>query len=327
VRPLVQFVAYTYGPEHLRQTPGDTGLWKDVQFAATAENVGADWLFIYNDEGNLRQTRVPLERRIIFLSEPPEIKNYYSHYLNQFGIVVSPMKPKKFKGVWIQRQGALPWHYAASYDELAAKDSEAKTAGLSVVCSGARKIPGHRRRFDFVSKLKEILGDRLHWYGRGVQEIATKNEAIAPFRYSIAIENNEIEHFFTEKLSDTFLGFSFPFYAGGPNLERYFDPGSFQYVDLDDPVTSANKLERAMDAGLYEERLPLIRESRRRVLDEYNLFNEAWKIIHQYGPSRARIPSLAKPVKLSPCKKGVRHWFLDQPRRVRRTAEWLKYRY
>ncbi len=327
---LIQLVAWTQGPGLVRNlAPDANGAWKDVQFAASTvtEDIDADWLLVYNDEGEFRQTRVPKERRIIFLSEPPEVKNYYSHYLNQFGIVVSPMRPKKFKGIWIQRHGALPWHFNGSYDELQAANYEDKSMDLSVVCSAARKLPGHRKRFEFVRRLKDIFQDRLHWYGRGIREIATKNEAIVPYRYCIAIENNAIEHFFTEKLSDAYLGSSFPFYAGGPNLQRYFDARSFEYVDLDDPLGSAKKIERAMDGGLFEERLPYIREARQKVLNEYNLFNEAWKIVHELGPSVQRIPSLAKPAKLSACKKGVRHWFFDQPRRVRRTVEWLKYRY
>jgi len=327
VAPLIQFVAYTYGPEHLRQTPGGSGVWKDARFVASSDDIDADWLVVYNDEGKLGQTRVPKERRIIFLSEPPEIKNYYPHYLKQFGIVVSPMRPKRFKGIWIEGQGALPWHLDASYDELLAENFEVKTAGISVVCSTARKIHGHRKRFEFVSGLKDILGDRLDWYGRGVRPIATKNEAILPYRYSIAIENNEIEHFFTEKISDCYLGSAFPFYAGGPNLQRYFDARSFEYIDLDDPEGSAKKIMRALDEGWWEQRLPYIREARQKVLNDYNVFNEAWKIVQEYGPALKKIPALQKPDRLHACKKGIRHWVLDQPRRMRRTVERLKYRY
>ncbi len=325
--PLIQFVAWTQGPLLQKHTPGDSGLWKAAQFVPATGDIGADWLLVYNDEGDFCETRVPRERRIIFLSEPPEIKNYYPHYLRQFGIVVSPMRPRRFRGIWVQRQGALPWHFDGSYDDLQSANFENKTADLSVVCSAARKIHGHRKRFEFVSKLKEILKDKLHWYGRGVREIASKNEAIAPYRYCIAIENNEIEHFYTEKLSDVYLGSAFPFYAGGPNLDRYFDPGSFEYLDLDNPEGAATKIEQAIAGGLWEKRLPLIRASRQKVLDDYNLFNEAWKVVQEYGPALMSIPSLRDPERIQPCKKGVRHWFLDQPRRVRRTAEWVRHRY
>jgi hypothetical protein len=327
VSPLIQFVANGYSAEFLRQTPQGSGVWKDLKFVASTENIGADWLIVYDNEGGVGETRVPKERRVIFLSEPPEIKNYYSWFVNQFGIVVSPMRPNKFKGVWIQRQGALPWHLKSSYDELQTANYETKTADISVVCSSARKIDGHRRRFEFVSKLKEIFQDRLHWYGRGVRDIANKTDAIAPYRYSIAIENNYIEHFFTEKISDVYLGYAFPFYAGGPNLDRYFDPKSFEYVDLDDPLGAAKRIEQALETGLFEDRLPLIREARRKVLDEYNVFNEAWKIVRDYGPALQGIPPLAKPDRLSACKSGVRHWAMDQPRRMKRTLEWLEHRY
>jgi hypothetical protein len=165
------------------------GTWKDLQFVP-GEMTEADWFVTYDDSPALTRTRVPKERRIIFITEPPQIKNYYAHFINQFGIAVSPMPLKRFKGKWIQRHGALVWYLGPTLEQLRAENCSAKQFDLSVVCSSARKFPEHRRRFEFVSKLKDILGERLHWYGRGVRDIDTKAEAIIPYRYSIAIENN-----------------------------------------------------------------------------------------------------------------------------------------
>src|SRR5262249_43360710 len=208
-----------------------------------------------------------------------------------------------------------------------AEDYGEKLFDLSVVCSSARKFAEHRRRFEFVSKLKEILGDRLHWYGRGIRSIDTKAEAIIPYRYSIAIENNYIEHFWTEKIADVYLGCAFPFYIGGPNLQRYFDPRTFQYLDLDDPAASAAIIEKAIEAKTFEERLPLIREERSKILIEYNFLNEVWRAIKEQETEAFSRPLAPAPRFLRNRKSGVRSWLLDQPRRVRRTLEWLEHRY
>jgi hypothetical protein len=300
--------------------------WKDLQFVP-GEVTDADWFVTYDAPPGHTSTRVPKERRIIFVTEPPQIKNYYSHFINQFGIAVSPRPLKGFKGKWIQRPAALNWYFGRTIEELKSADYSEKLFDLSVVCSSARKFHEHRRRFEFVSKLKEILGERLHWYGRGIRDIDTKAEALIPYRYSIAIENNYIEHFWTEKIADTFLGCAFPFYIGTPNLERYFDPRSFQYLDLDDPVRSAKIIEKTIEAKTFEKRLPLIREAREKVLMEYNFLNQIWQAIKESEAEVTWEPRAPAPQTLRGRKSGLRSWFLDQPRRMRRTLEWLEHRY
>jgi hypothetical protein len=327
VAAAVQFRAKGEGTQIFAQTPTGQGYWKDLRFISSVEDCGADWLVIYDDPGTGVKTCVPLQRRIIFLAEPPAVKDYYSHFINQFGVVVSPMPIKGFKGVWLQQHGALVWFFGASFDELWAADYDAKQNDLSVVCSSARKFEAHRSRFEFVSKLKEILGDRLHWYGRGIHDLPRKANAIIPYRYSIAIENNAIEHFWTEKLADIYLGHAFPFYSGGANIGRYFDERTFETIDISDPVGAAKKIERTIESGIYEERLPLIREARRKIMEDYNLFNETWKIVTKLTPMAGKVPRLAKAQAIASRKAGVRSWVLDQPRRVRRTLEWLEHRY
>jgi hypothetical protein len=302
-------------------------MWKDVRFIPSGEDCDADWLVVYDDPGERISTRVPRERRIIFLSEPPAVKDYYPHFINQFGVAVSPMRVKGFTGVWLQQHAALIWFFGASFDELCAANYDAKSFELSVVCSSARKFEAHRRRFEFVRELKDILGERLHWYGRGIRDVARKADAIVPYRYAIAIENNDIERFWTEKLADIYLGQAFPFYSGGANLGRYFDPNAFETIDIDDARGAAKTILRALEAGVYEERLPLLKQARRQVLDEYNLFNEVWKMIPKLAPQAAGAPRLSKAQAIMSRKAGLRSWVLDQPRRVRRTLEWLEHRY
>jgi hypothetical protein len=312
----------------MRQTPGGSGAWKDLQLISGPGAIGDDWFAVYDEPGHFAQTWVPKQRRIIFVNDPPELKNYYSHFLNQFGIAVSPMPLKGFKGIWLQQQSCQPWFlFGQNYDELKAANYEEKAFELSIVCSNAFKFEVQRQRLKFANDLKQIIGDRLHWYGRGIKDIPSKVQAIAPYRYSIALENNTIEHFWTEKLADIYLGCAFPFYAGGPNLQRYFPEGSFEYLDIKNPQASAAKIVKAMDAGLFEQRLPLIRAARQKLLDEYNFCNVVWEIIRKYGPEVKSVPALSKPQRVLKRTTGLRSWALDQPRRLNRTMVWMKYRY
>ena len=56
-------------------------------------------------------------------------------------------------------------------------------------------------------------------------------EAIADY---IALENSSHAHYWSEKLADTYLGWSFPFYWGCPNTSDYFPEQSLCQIDRDD---------------------------------------------------------------------------------------------
>ena len=68
------------------------------------------------------------------------------------------------------------------------------------------------------------------------------------------------------------LGLTLPFYAGCPNASDYFPADSFVPIDMRDPDQAIETIRRAIADNEYEKRLPAIREARRRVLYEHNLF-------------------------------------------------------
>ena len=132
-----------------------------------------------------------------------------------------------YKGRVLKQHPALPWYYGAnwkdgtgsSWDEL--RRHPAKTRRISVVASDKDWRPEYKARLLFVKTLRDVLGDELDVFGRGRRPIDDKAEAIAPYRYHIVLENNMVDHFWTEKLADAYLGEAFPIYSGGGELARY----------------------------------------------------------------------------------------------------------
>ena len=57
---------------------GHCGL--DIRFAP---DTGDDWIVVFDDIAAPFQTRVPLNRRIVFVTEPPEFKRYPPSFINQ----------------------------------------------------------------------------------------------------------------------------------------------------------------------------------------------------------------------------------------------------
>lgn len=141
---------------------------------------------------------------------------------------------------------------------------------ISVICSNLMHSPAHCVRLAFVRALKERLGDRLHWFGNGVNRIDQKWDGISPYKYTIVLENQRADDVITEKLYDSFLAYSCPIYWGAPNACSYFPKESFEDIDITDIKASVLKVERILELNRYKERIPHVRKARNIVLNKCN---------------------------------------------------------
>ncbi len=149
----------------------------------------------------------------------------------------------------------------------------------------------HNKRFRFMQELVKALPE-MHVFGRtpGHIPLDDKAQAFDTYRYSIILENHIQKHHWTEKLADAFLGLTLPFYVGCPNVTDYFPEESVIPIDIYAPVDEAVQIIRqAIENKAYQKRLPAIREARRRVLFEHNLFSILSREIEKsHDPSRAK---------------------------------------
>lgn len=147
-----------------------------------------------------------------------------------------------------------------------------KTKLLSVICSDQTWTEDHKLRLKFVKSLKAHFGDKIDWFGNGIQSLEQKWDGIAPYKYHIALENQSRNNVITEKLYDTFLGLAYPIYYGAPNASEYFDSNSFSTIDIVDIKGSIEIIEKILESDLYEQRLSAVIASKNLVLSKYNLF-------------------------------------------------------
>jgi hypothetical protein len=106
---------------------------------------------------------------------------------------------------------------------------------------------------------------------------------LAPYRFSLAIENSVGPHLWTEKVADCFLAWTVPLYFGCTNLEQYFPEDSFLRVDADNPAAVRATLEKLRESNEWERRLPALEVARRRILGEYQIFPWLARAINTYG--------------------------------------------
>lgn len=279
--PSIAFMTVHSRFPWLRQLVDDIGEGWRFTFNEIAEDCA--FIVVYDEPSAPITTHVPVQQRMVILSEPPGIKTYTPAYLAQFGIVMGPIEPKNHVGHWIAAHPALPWFFGIGFgkdglhvnldlDSLRALPPPEKINAISVVISSKAQLPKHRARLAFVEKLQTRLGERLHIFGRGFKQIDDKAEAILPYAYHLVLENNDIPHFWTEKTADAYLGWAFPVFSGCNNLGDYMPSGSFLPVDIEAQDTAIAAIEAMLEQDNYISHLPALLLARERLLREHNLF-------------------------------------------------------
>ena len=80
------------------------------------------------------------------------------------------------------------------------------------------------------------------------------------------------------KLIDCFMGLSFPFYYGAPNVSNFFPENSYKNIDIYDLKKSIEIIEGGINNNFYEKNLEALVESKNLACREYNLFYRLSKI-------------------------------------------------
>lgn len=176
----------------------------------------------------------------------------------------------------------MPWLVSMSYDELfdLKLADVVKEKELSWITSNKSSYSGHGLRLDFLSFMREA-DVAFDLYGRGFNPIELKQDALLPYKYSIAIENTSVDDYWTEKIIDCFLTYTMPIYYGAKNIDAFFPKESYLWVDVAKPQESIDKIKGAMADGLWEKNLDAIIEARNLVLNEYQFFPYCTKLIQE----------------------------------------------
>lgn len=222
--------------------------------------------------------------------EPNILNNFYPQgFLDQFDVIFSDRGDLRHPRV-IRTQPMLAWWVGVGGGHAFARDVRmhykdlckpvdpaVKTRGCSMICSSKAVTESHRRRLAFARAIGEH--PEVDLYGYGHIDLHDKWDALHQYRVHIGIENSSSEHYWTEKASDAFLAESFLLYSGCTNFEDYFPKDSFMRIDLDDLEGTVAAVKQASTPEFYQSRLPAIREAKRRVLEEHNLFPNLARLI------------------------------------------------
>ena len=250
-----------------------------------------DWLVVYDEmpmKGDIsmweaEELACPRERTILITVEPPSIKLYPRCYTSQFGYVLTTHSPVALPHPnRIYGEGCLDWCAGITYEEAHAKHDFPKSKTIATVCSAKQQTHTlHSKRYALTKYIADRLPE-LDWYGWGVKQLDKKVDAQDDYRYSIAVENYVAPYHWTDKIADPLLSMCLTFYVGDPRLEEVFPAESFIRIPLENHEEAYQIIRKAIDENEYEKRLPAIREARRRLIEQNNMFNRVASLISQH---------------------------------------------
>lgn len=275
---LVRLIG-NYDPSDLmRMTPGCLGVWDDVQF--TVEPVHEfDYLIILNDPPAVLEVECTPQGVWILVQEPPTSVHKCWHINPSYAFRTFTTDVELVGSEYVQTHPALSWYINRNYDSLLQCDVPEKSRRLSWVTSNTRYLSGHRTRLKFMKNIESKIAFDL--FGRGYRPIADKWHGLAPYKYSLAIENYRNSHYWSEKINDCFLAWTMPIYYGCTRISDYFPAEAMIQID----ITASNvveQIESALADDPWPRRLDAIAHARELVLNQYQLFPFLVQQIRQF---------------------------------------------
>ncbi|CAH6418478.1 Hypothetical protein POVN_LOCUS194 [uncultured virus] len=261
----------------LHQSEDGKGHWGDVELVLS----NPDYYVILNHPRP--GVHYAPEKSIAMRMEPLVQRSHWPKWV----------EPSEREFLYVQKRNNLMWHLSKPYVYLNSTPIE-KTKGdrLSTITSGNNFRYGHIKRLALNAFLDTHM-DTFDLYGRDPfpyksyrGPVATKDEGLFPYKYTIAAENSVEHDYFTEKLSDAILSECLTFYWGCPNVEDYIDPRAFIRVDAENPQSVLDTIKTSIANDEWSKRLPYIKAAKAKILNELQFMPTLDRILKTVDTTR-----------------------------------------
>lgn len=145
-----------------------------------------------------------------------------------------------------------------------------KEKDISILCSDKVLCPLHKFRLELARRCrKDELADTFGKFDGGAY-VKSVDETLDDYRYSIVIENDQSDYYFSERLTSCFMAQTVPVYLGARKIADFFNPdGIIQLQDTD--VEHAVQLIKQCGREDYEARREAIMDNYNRVQEYVNM--------------------------------------------------------
>jgi hypothetical protein len=311
LKPAILFSTTYTNYDFLRQVPRETDRWCQFEFTTDANHPHLFGWVVYDNIHEPIRAPVPHSHLMLVTGEPPSLRTYRPRYTSQFAAVRTSHPQLLHSNKVVDHEGQ-PWYYGigasqahgpvVDYDFLQRLERPAKPRLISVIASNKVTTDDHRQRLRFVERLKEAFPGQLDVFGRGIRDVSDKADAIYPYRYHIVLENDHSGYYVSEKLTDSYLGWAFPFYSGSLRADELLPKGSFERIDMYDADRSIAIIRASLDSDIANQRHASFAEGRARVLDTLNLF----AILNRHFSKLTSHPPVLRRSRIFPKKQTFR---------------------
>lgn len=275
------------------------------EFAFTADELSeVDGILVFNTPKKKVTTNTFRDWIIAFMMEPGIAGEHPWMFreLDQYNKVFSPLTNS---GNTVQSHGYLGWYLKYNWNALESLQTPVKNKLVSCIASGLTRLRGHKKRNEFIRELRNEIPD-MSFYGKGTpMYLDDKMEGLAPYKYSVAVENTSMPHYFTEKINDCFLAWTVPIYYGCTNIFDYFPSRSVIVIDIDKPVKTIDKIKEVLLTDDWNNRIDDIREARELVLNKYQPLAGAASVLRSI-PKEIKQNVTIRPVTASLLERIIR---------------------
>lgn len=145
-----------------------------------------------------------------------------------------------------------------------------KTKDISILCSDKVMCSLHQFRLELARKCKkENLAYTFGKFDGGIY-VQSVDECLDDFRFSIVIENDISDYYFSERLTSCFAAQTIPVYLGARKISQFFNPEGIIFLQDTDLTHAAQTLAQCTKEA-YEERLSAVLDNYRRVQEYVNM--------------------------------------------------------
>jgi len=203
------------------------------------------------------------EYKVLVQIEPPVILNLINQipqHKNKFDLILAwhPFVLSK-----CENSELFP--FGSCWINKIDRDIHKKNKILSIIASGKRQTHGHRLRHEIINN-KFIDMDV---FGQGYNPIDNKITAFKDYMFSLIIENDNTDNWFTEKIIDCLITGTIPVYWGCNNIGNYFNvKGFIQFKNIEEFKNITPKLTKET----YDNMFPYIKENFNKSL----IYSDFW---------------------------------------------------
>jgi hypothetical protein len=251
----------------------------------------AQWsgITIFTDKYIQYHDKVRSRVKIAWIMEPraydPKAYNLLESTINHYDLILT--YDEKLLKLYPEKCRFLPADGLFIDTKSIRSANTEKDKMCSHIYSDKKILDGHRLRHEIAEEIKKTnLKKNIDFWGRGTNfPLEQKSLGLNSYYFSIVVENNRANNYFTEKILDCFATKTIPIYWGAPNIEKWFDKNSIMTFEN---ITDLINILKSLNKEKYVSKIESINKNYKKSLEYYDYDEIVYSILKKSFPNETR---------------------------------------